>query len=95
MTQPEENQPLPTPDVIEVADLDTFVAYMAAWHSERCALVQHFLGIPEDTVFEIGDKKLTLIGPALEGFRLGIEIAMMQLGTLPFAAEVEDEPVIN
>ena len=95
MTQPEQTQPIPVPDVIEVADLDTFVAYMAAWHSERCELVQHFLGIPEGTTMEVGGEQLVLTGPALEGFRLGIEIAMMQLGTLPFAAEVEDEPVIN
>ena len=88
-----QDQPISIPEVIEVDNLDQFVQILTTWHAEKCAIVQHLLAVPEGTTFEIGDDSLVLSGPALAGFKFGIEMAMMQLGTLPFVAELEDEPV--
>ena len=93
MNEPQIDQPLPIPDIIEIDDLSQFVQILTSWHAEKCALVQHWLAVPEDTAFEINDETLVLTGPALAGFKFGIEMAMMQLGTLPFIAEIEDEAV--
>lgn len=93
MNKPQQNQPMPVPDIIVIDDLSKFVQVLATWHAEKCAVVQHLLAVPEDTAFEIGDETLVLAGPALAGFKFGIELAMMQLGTLPFVAELEDEVV--
>lgn len=78
-------------ETIPVDDLDTFVKVLTAWHTEQCAIVQHLLEVPEGTVFEIGDESLVLDGEALNGFKFGIEMVMMQLGELPFVAEFEAE----
>lgn len=92
MTQPEEQKVMPLPETVEVDNLDQFVQILTAWHAEKCAAVQHLLEVPEDTAFEIGEESLVLTGPALAGFKFGLEMAMMQLGTLPFVAELEEEP---
>lgn len=94
MSQPqEENTPaLVQPDLFQVEDLDQFVQILTVWHAEKCAAVQHLLTVPEGSTFEIEGKETVLIGAALDAFKLGIEMTMMQLGSLPFVAEVEDEP---
>jgi hypothetical protein len=88
-------QELP-PDIIPVYDLDKFVQTLTAWHANQCAAVQHMLTIPEGSQFEIGEdeakQSVTLTGDVLVAFKLGIEMTMMQLGTLPFVAEMDDEP---
>lgn len=86
--QAQEQQLLET---LGVEDLDTFVRILTGWHTEKCATVQHLLEVPEGTAFEIGDESLVLEGAALAGFKFGIEMAMMQLGKLPFVAEFEEE----
>lgn len=82
---------------VPVEDLDTFVQILTTWHAEKCVVVQHLLAVPEGSEFEIGDgaeaKTLVMSGDVLAGFKLGIEMAMMHLGTLPFVAEMEDAPV--
>ncbi len=88
------NQPS---DTVVVEDLDQFVQIIAHWHEQKCVAVQHLLQVPEGTEFQVGDgaeaTTVTLSGDMLDGFKFGIEMAMMQLGTLPFAAELEDAPV--
>ena len=67
-----------------------------AWHEGVRNTVQHLLNIPEGSEFQVGDipdqKSIVLTGDALAGFKFGIELTMMQLGTLPLVAEFEDEP---
>ena len=88
------SQELP-PDIVPVNDLDKFVQILTAWHANQCAAVKHMLEMPEGSTFHIGDaideEEVVLIGDALKAFKLGIEMAMMQLGTLPFVAEMDDE----
>ena len=93
MSDTQANNAAPT--TVPVEDLDQFVRILTAWHMEKCALVQHLLEVPEGSTFEVGDdKEIVMTGAALDGFKLGIEMAMMQLGTLPFEAEMEEaEPV--
>ena len=92
-----QDQPIPVPDTVEIDDLNGFVQILIAWHAEKCGVVQHLLSVPEGTAFEIDDRvnaeQLILSGDTLKGFKFGIEMAMMQLGTLPFVAEFEDAPV--
>jgi hypothetical protein len=91
------NQDSPTqeaPDVIQIDSVDQFVRILVAWHGERCAAVQHLLELPDGAEFQVGDNPpIVLTGDMLAGFKFGIEMVMMQLGTLPFTAELEDAPV--
>lgn len=93
MSQAQESRPtLVQPDLFQVEDLDQFVQILTVWHSEKCAAVQHLLTVPEGSAFSVDGKETVLVGSALDAFKLGIEMTMMQLGSLPFVAEVEDEP---
>jgi hypothetical protein len=81
--------------VVQVDDLDHFVAITTAWHTQRVGQVKQLLEVPEGTAFEIGEgseaTEIVLTGDTLAGFKFGLEMALMQLGTLPFVAEMEDE----
>ena len=79
------------PEIVEVNTLDQFVRFLTQWHMEKCAAVQHLKEVPDGATFEIDGKELVLTGANMEGFKFGIEMTLMQLGTLPFVAEVEDE----
>lgn len=83
------------PDVLPIDSVDQLFQVLTAWHGERCAVVQQLLEIPEGAEFQIGDEgaekqTITLTGEALAGFKFGIEMTMMHLGTLPFVAEMVD-----
>jgi hypothetical protein len=101
----EEQQPVPeSPKEDQLVTINTvgqFAQILAAWHANQCSVVKHLLELPEGAEFKIGDedqeRDLVLTGDTMAGFKFGIEMAMMQLGTLPFVAEVEDpapEPVL-
>lgn len=91
------------PPVVEVAqdpsvaitDLDTFIQLLTAWHAKQVATVQHIYEVPVGTEAVIeGEEPFKMEGDILKGFRLGIDMAMQYLGTLPFTPEYEDvEPV--
>lgn len=83
-----------SPEVVPIKDMNQFVQVLVAWHSERCVAVQQLLTVPEDSEFQVGEQPPVVLTPeVLAGFKLGVEMAMMQLGTLPFVAETEDAPV--
>lgn len=98
MSDTKQNQPTATElaGTVEVDNLDQFVQILCRWHAEKCAQVRHLTQVPEGSSFSIGDgadaKEIVLTGDAHAAFKLGVEMALMQLGTLPFAAEFEDEP---
>ena len=80
------------PDTIQIDNLDHFVRIMVEWHSTRVTQTKHLIELPEGAQFQIGeDEPLTLSGSTLAAFKFGVELALMQLGTLPFSAEVEEE----
>lgn len=77
------------PDTVAINDLDSFVRVLMAWHGNKVAVVNHMKSIPEGTEVEVGDVTHVLTGEYLEGFKLGLAVALHELGTLPFVAETE------
>jgi hypothetical protein len=93
--QQAQAQTIPTgqaSEAIEIQDLNQFVQMLVAWHNRSVATLRHFLKVPEGTEMMIGDEKpVVLEGDMLTGLKAGIELGLMELGTLPFAYELEDE----
>ena len=93
----EASQPTPElpNDTLPVEDLDAFVRHLVAWHNHQVAAVQHLTQLPEGSTFQIGDgpeaEQLVMESKVLAGFKFGVEMALMQLGKLPFLVEVEPE----
>lgn len=80
----------------EVNDLNQFIGLITAWHANRVATVEHMLQTPDGTELEFnnGDgtkQNFVCTGEFKQGFLIGLQLALMQLGTLPFVAEMEDE----
>jgi hypothetical protein len=97
----EENQQAPEaeaeeaqrPETLEIADLDMFVRILHQWHAGKVQLINHMLTIPEGTEMILGDNEqsVTLTGDVLAGFKAGLELALMEFGSLPFVVEVEPD----
>lgn len=89
------------PSVMEMAgtmpvdDLDSFVKILTQWHQGKVASLKHLLQVPPGATFEVDGKSITLTGTSLEAFKLAVELCLMQVGTLPFVAEMEDDPEAN
>ena len=88
MTQ--ENQ-----DTLVIEDMNQFVRLLVAWHSEKVKVLEHMLQVPDGSVMETNGIKATLTGDLLAGFKAGIELALMELGTLPFAYETDPPEAAN
>lgn len=77
---------------VAVTDLTHAIELIMSWHAMTVAQVTHMLNIPEGTTVDIeGQDPLQLSGDTLRGYRLGIEIALADLGKLPFRAEYTEE----
>lgn len=77
-------------DTVQIENLDQFVKILTAWHNDKVKTCQHLLAVPEGAVFQVGESSIELNGQTLVGFKFGIEMALIQLGVLPFAVELED-----
>lgn len=88
MSEAVENQ---APETIQVESLDQFVQYLVRWHETKVALLKHMETIPADAVVEIDGVDHAFTPEMREGFKLGITIALAELGTLPFGFETDDE----
>ena len=88
MTQ--ENQ-----DTLVIEDMNQFVQILVAWHSEKVKVLEHMLQVPDGSVMETNGIKATLTGDLLAGFKAGIELVLMELGTLPFAYETDPPEAAN
>jgi hypothetical protein len=93
----QNNQPPETPEgMLKVENLDHFVAMLTDWHSRQVATLKHLHEVPEGIEVVIGDgedtKKHILEGDFRDGFRLGLDLALNYMGTLPFVAEFSDKP---
>lgn len=87
-------EPEAEPAPVMVEDLDQFVHMLSAWHEKQVATLQHFLSIPQGTAVQVGEDEadeVILIDDAHRAFIAGVTLALAHLGTLPFAAEVEEE----
>ena len=78
---------------LEVVNLNQFVTLLSKWHENRVAQLEHLLEIPEGTEASLNDEvSVELKGDVRTGFLIGITLGLAQLGTLPFAVEMEDTP---
>lgn len=76
---------------VMVENLDQFVRVLMAWHANKVAMLRHLQSIPEGTEVSKDDgEPLVLTGDMLKGFQMGLEVALEEMGTLPFEAELED-----
>lgn len=93
MSEAVENQAAQAevPETIQVESLDQFVQYLVRWHETKVALLKHMEKIPEDAVVEIDGVDQAFTPEMREGFKLGITVALAELGTLPFGFETDDE----
>ena len=85
-------------DMLAVNDLDHFITLLTDWHNRQVATVKHLQEVPAGIKIVLGDgeeaKEHTLEGQFLEGFQLGLGLALNYLGVLPFMAEyVDDTPI--
>jgi len=81
-------------DTIEIRDLDQFVRTLVSWHSNKVKTLEHMMLIPENSEIEANGVITTMDGDYRRGFIDGIDLALIELGKLPFAYEVEsyEEP---
>ena len=88
MSKPEE--------IVTIETVEQFSKILAAWHTQTVERTKHLLTVPDGMEFTLGEGEeestLTLSGAALAGFKFGVELALMQMGTLPFVAELEEVP---
>lgn len=99
MNQPDSTiAPQPSaPDIVPMEDISQFAGLVAGWHNSRLNVLEQLLAVPDGATFEIGQEgnpeteTITLSGDMLRGFKFGVEMAKMQVKTLPFVVEFEDQ----
>lgn len=80
------------PETLYVEDIDHFTQILFAWHENKVKVLEHMLQIPQDAQVILNDEEPILMTAEMHaGFLLGITISLMELGQLPFAAEVDEE----
>ena len=64
-----------------------------AWHAHRVSQVNTVLDAPASTEVRLGDEDdaITLTGERLEGFRIGMAVALGMFDKLPFSLEHSNE----
>lgn len=81
-------------DMIDVIDMSTLVKLLARWHANTATRCEHLLELPDGQVVQIdNDPELVITGDVRKGFLLGVNMALMEFGTLPFSFELEDAPL--
>lgn len=95
MSEQAENQAAPeVTDMMPVNNLDHFITLLTDWHNRQVATVKHLQEVPNGITVVIGEgddaDKKTLEREYLEGFQLGLSIALNYLGKLPFVAKYVD-----
>lgn len=93
MNQVEEVVPTTAPvTTVEIKDLDTFARSLAHWHDNKVKVLEHMLSLPSGTEMIVDgntEAPVIMAGDMLAGFKAGIDLALMELGTLPFVFETE------
>ena len=95
MSEQAEQKQEDSSELLAVTDLDHFITLLTDWHNRQVATVKHLREVPTGMQMIIGDgedaKEMKLEGERLEGFQLGLDLALNFLGTLPFMAEYVDD----
>ena len=72
-------------DTVEVNNLGQVLHLIEHWHGNKVVVLEHMMQIPADTVMEVAGVETIMKGDFLDGFKAGISLALIELGTLPFA----------
>lgn len=78
-------EPAQQAGALEIKDLDQALFILDRWHSKKVAELEFMLELPDGAVMQSESSELTLTGDVRSGFQAGLSLALMQLGTLPFA----------
>ena len=82
-----------TAETVVVADIDQFIQLLFGWHDGKVKVLEHMLSIPEGTEITFNNEGTKILaGDLHKGFIIGLSLALMELGTLPFAAEMDPTP---
>ena len=76
-------------DVIEqLATIDQLTQLLVAWYQRQIGLLTHLSNVPEGTEVQVGDAEeaeaFLLEGDVLKGYRLGLNMALSNISSLPF-----------
>lgn len=81
---------LANPGTVFVEDVDQFAILVSDWHAKKVAVLEHMLTVPPGTEMEITSEgaptTVTLAADILDGFKAGVGLALIELGSLPFQA---------
>lgn len=95
-TQDQSAEANPAGATIEVDDVDTLVKLLTGWHSRKVKVLEHLLKLEGGIEMQVGDDEpIKLEGDVLKGMKAGVQLALMELGKLPFAVEYEQEAAAN
>lgn len=70
--------------------VEQFLQALMLWHQNKMGMLHHMLQVPPGTVVTLGNNEtaeetlVTLEGVALDGFKVGLTLAIMEMGKLPF-----------
>lgn len=87
-------KPSTQPETVMIDSLDAFVRALTHWHTHKVQVLKHMQSIPEgsevtrSTGSDSPEEQIKLSGDMLKGFILGLELALDELGELPFEAEI-------
>jgi hypothetical protein len=89
MSEEKVEQPVEKPnEIVQIDDIHHMVTILTTWHEKKVAILEHMREIPEKTVMVLDDDtKIVMEGKFLDGFKAGVQLGLMELGTLPFAVE--------
>lgn len=80
-------------EVIEIKSLDNFILVLMDWHETKVKELEHLLSIPEGIAVSVNEEPpLTLQGDLHKGFLIGLSVALIELGHLPFISSEEISP---
>ena len=95
-----EASALVQPEATTITTIDQFAELVSQWYDNRQKAVKYLLTVPDGVEFERASgpdqppEKMLMTGDLMKGFKFGVELALMQLGDLPFVAELEDQQAL-
>ena len=82
------------PETLEVQNLEHFIAIISDWHGTRVQELEQIMQVPEGVSVTFNeDAPVALVGDLRQGFIMGISLALIRIGTLPFVVQDVDEPI--
>lgn len=83
-------------ETVVVADIDQFIQLLSGWHQTRVKSLEQMLTVPEGIEVTFNEQAPQILsGDLHKGFVMGLSLALMELGTLPFGVELDDQPAAS